>query len=110
MSGPFTLANELEGRKNTLFAPPSRAMRCRQALWMKCRQADPNPVILADFYKYEEKFPPGTVYQAAKKLVLSGILERRNIPYTRIVKGQERTSCRIGVKFVEPFVSSSRKW
>jgi hypothetical protein len=110
MSGPFTLANELEGRKNILFAPPSRAMRCRQALWMKCRQADPNPVILADFYKYEEKFPPGIVYQAAKKLVTSGILERRDIPYTRIVKGKERTSCRIGIKFVEPFASSSRSW
>jgi hypothetical protein len=110
MSETFTLQDELVARRSILFAPPSKAMRCRQALWMKCQQANPNPVVLADFYKYEEEFSPGTVYRAAKTLVRHGILERQDISYGYIAKGQERTSYRIGVKFVEPFISSSRKW
>ena len=111
MSELFELSNqEAKPRRNLLFTPPSKAMLCRQVLWKKCRQADPNPVVLADFYKYDEEFSPGTVYKAAKKLVTSGILERQDISYACIVKGKERTSCRIAVKFVQPFTSASRVW
>jgi hypothetical protein len=110
VSEPFELKDETRGKRSLMFAPPSKAMLCRQALWMKCRQANPNPVVLADFYKYEEEFSPSIVYRAARKLVRNGLLERSDVSYGYIARGQERTSYRIGVKFVEPFTSVSRKW
>jgi hypothetical protein len=110
MSEPFVLSNPEKTKQSLIFAPPSKAMLCRQALWAKCRLADPNPLVLTDFYKYDEKFSPNIVYQAARRLVLRGLLERRNVPYSYLAKGKERTGYRTAVKFVPPFESGSRFW
>src|SRR4029077_12254089 len=107
----FELKNDQpKGKRGGLFAAPSTALLCRQALWTKCKQSAPNVVILSDFYKYQTKFPASTAYRAAKVLVTGGILERLDIERVLITKGKKKTSYMCAVRLVEPFTSASRKW
>lgn len=87
------------------FAPPSNAMRCRQAVYSAV-VASGDAVLLRDLAR-DLEFRSATVYRAAKKLVTSGILARRNVvshPYGTALRPL------IALAYVQPFEPSSRKW
>ena len=94
-----------------LFVPPSRAMKCRQMLWTKCKLAEGKPVVLTDVVRdYKEEFRKSEIYKAAVALVNHGLLTRDDISWGVLVRGKDRIRYRCAVRFVAPFKSASRIW
>jgi len=109
MNEDFALTPEQERKK--LFAPPSRAMKCRQMLWIAARLAGEKPVLLTDLVRdHKEEFAKSEIYHAAVALVTHGVLARDDVSWAVITKGKERTRYRCAVRYVTPFTSASRIW
>jgi hypothetical protein len=108
MSDDLVLTSE-ETRK--LFAPPSRAMKCRQMIWSAAKAAGEKPVALTDLARdHQGEFRRSEIYRAARTLVIHGILTREDISWAEITRGKERTRYRYAVRHVEPFQNASRCW
>jgi hypothetical protein len=94
-----------------LFAAPSRAMKCRQMLWVKAKLAEGEPVVLADIVRdHKEEFSKSEIYHAAHSLVNHGLLTRDDTSWGVLVKGKEKTRYRCAVRFIAPFTHGSRVW
>ena len=107
MSEEFVLTAD---NPRKLFAPPSRAMKCRQLIWSKAKEADPKPVILIELTRDYPEFPKSEFYHAARALVIHGILTREDINWAEFVRGKERMHYRYAVRYVKPFANASRHW
>ena len=107
MTEDLVLTSE-ETRK--LFAPPSRAMKCRQLIYSTAKAAG-RSIALADLVRdHHGEFRRSEIYRAARTLVIHGILTREDINWAEIARGRERVHHRYGVSYVEPFVNASRYW
>jgi hypothetical protein len=99
----------VERPDRALFAPPSRAMLCRHAVYSSVKKNRPERVLLRDLAAdLRGAFPSSTVYRAARRLVSAGVLARKDV--WDAVRNDSKLRALIGLEYVDPFTLSNRKW
>ena len=115
MTADFQLSSEIgprpRHREHALFERPSRAQKCRHAIWQILNDQPTEAITLCDLHR-DLDFPRSDIYRAAKTLVEIGLAVRREVSWHELLpSGKEKAHHLIGVKVVPIWGhSESRKW